>query len=193
MRDDDSDPVRITNHVLRPIAGVYELDPVHTFLCFTAQHLVVGRIRGHFGRVSGTVTIGQEVSASAIEVSVDTSSVNTFVAARDEDLRSEHYLDVATYPTMTYRSTSVAEVAGGSRLVIGDLCLRGVTRPLELLVRFTGATIDPWGKSRVAFHATGSLTRSDFGITHELLKEAGGLLVRRDISIEIDAEATLRT
>jgi polyisoprenoid-binding protein YceI len=85
---------RIVNHALVPEVGSYEVDPRHTFVIFSAQHLVVGRVRGRFGAVSGTITIADDPSTSTIEDKVDSASVNTLVAMRDDDLRSEHYLNV---------------------------------------------------------------------------------------------------
>ncbi|MGA2826582.1 MAG: YceI family protein [Streptosporangiaceae bacterium] len=187
--DLEADHSRIVNHVLAPPAGVFEIDPVHTFLGFSAQHLVVGKVRGHFSAVSGTVTIADDPSASTVEVSVETASITTMAPIRDDDIRSERYLDVKQYPAMVYRSTAVTEVPGGGWLVTGDLTLRNVTRPLELDVRFGGAVTDQFGNARLAFHASGSITRRDFGITSELLREAGGLLVGKDVAIDIDAEA----
>jgi polyisoprenoid-binding protein YceI len=183
------DHSRVVNNVLAPPAGVYKLDPVHTFVTFSVQHLIIGRVRGRFDAVEGTITVGEDPLVTAVEVSVETRSVNTMTAARDDDLRSERFLDVAKYPTMTYRSAGVTAVPGGAWLVKGDLTLRGVTRPVELLARFEGSLTDPYGNARVAFHARGSITRTDFGLTTELLKEAGGLLVGKDIILEIDAEA----
>lgn len=74
-------------------------------------------------------------------------------------------------------SVDKASVTAGEWSVMGDLTLRGVTPPTELLVRFGGAVTDPLGNMRVAFHASGSLARKHFGLTFELLKEAGGLVV----------------
>ena len=184
---------RIVNHALVPAVGSYEVDPTHTFVTFSAQHLVIGRVGGRFGAVSGTITIADDPSASTIEAKVESASVNTLVAMRDDDLRSERYLNVTAHPAMTYRSTSISQVPGGVWHVTGDLTLLGITRPLELAAHFGGATIDPWGNVRIAVHAAGSITRRDFGLTYELLREAGGLPVRNDISIEIDVEAVLRS
>jgi len=183
------DHSRILNHALVPPVGTFQLDPVHTFVCFSAQHLVVGRVRGRFESVQGAVTVAEDPSASTVEASIESSSITTLNSTRDDDLRSEHYLDVKRYPTVTYRSTAVTELTAGGWLVTGDLTLHGVTRPVELTVRFAGAVTDAYGNVRVAFHAHGSITRHDFGLTYELLKEAGGLLVGRDIAIDIDAEA----
>jgi len=185
----DGDHSRVVNHALVPPAGTFDLDPAHTFVTFSAQHLVVGRVRGRFEAVQGVVTVGEDPSASAVEVSVETASITTLNATRDDDLRSQHYLDVARYPMMTYRSTVTSELTAGAWLVTGDLTLHGVTRPVALTVRFGGAVSDSSGNVRVAFHARGSLTRHDFGLSYELVKEAGGLLVGKDVAIGIDAEA----
>ncbi len=90
---------------------------------------------------------------------------------------------------MAYRSTTTRELPGGAWLVTGVLTLHGVTHPVEFTVRFGGAVTDAYGNARVAFHAHSFITRHDFGLTYELLKEAGGLLVGRDVAIDIDAEA----
>ncbi|MBP2354966.1 polyisoprenoid-binding protein YceI [Kribbella aluminosa] len=119
---------------------------------------------------------------------VNHASINTLNSVRD-DVRSEHYLDTKRYPTMTYRSTGMRELPAGLWSLTGDLGIHGVTHPVELTVRFGGAVTDAYGNIRVAFHAHGSITRSDFGLTYELLKEAGELLVGNDITIDIDAEA----
>lgn len=186
----DGDHSRIVNHALVPPVGTFDLDPAHTFVGFSAQHLVVGRVRGRFEVVQGIVTVGEDPSASTIEVSIETASITTLNPTRDDDLRSQHYLDVERYPMMTYRSTATSELTAGAWLVTGELTLHGVTRPVALTVRFGGAVTDSSGNIRVAFHAHGAITRHDFGLTYELVKEAGGLLVGKDIAIDIDAEAT---
>lgn len=90
---------------------------------------------------------------------------------------------------MIYRSISVTEIGEGRWLIRGDLTIRDTTRPVELDASVAGAILDSSGKPRVAFHATGSITRNDFGLTTELTKEDGGLLVGQDVQLEIDAEA----
>ncbi|HEY5224034.1 MAG TPA: YceI family protein [Microbacteriaceae bacterium] len=185
----DGDHSRILNHVLVPPAGEFQLDPVHTFVSFTVQHLVAGRVRARFETVQETVTVAEDISASTLEVSIDTASLTTLNPIRDADLRSEHFLDVEHYPTMTYRSTTVSALPDAAGLVPGELTLHGVTRPVELTVRFGGSLIDPSGNIRVAFRAHGTIARRDFGLTYEIVKEAGALLVGKDVTIDIDAEA----
>jgi len=185
------DHSRITNHVLVPSPGVYTMDPVHTFVGFAAQHLVVGSVRGRFERLRGTVAIAEEPIASTLEVTVETASLSTLFAARDDDLRSERFLDCAAHPTMSYRSTGVIERPRGEWRVLGELTLRGITRPVPLIVLFAGSIVDSSGTPRAAFHARGTITRSKFGVVAELSEEAGSMLIGDDISLDIEAEATL--
>ena len=184
-----ADHSRITNHTLVPTAGIYTLDPVHTFVEFSAQHLVVGRVRGRFERLSGTVTIADEPTASTLDVDIDAASLTTLLAMRDDDLRSAGFLDVVNFPRITYRSTQVAARPTGEWNVLGDLTVRGITLPVLLVVRFGGSITDSSGNARAAFHASGSLTRSAFGVAAELAEEAGTLSVDDDVTLSIDAEA----
>jgi polyisoprenoid-binding protein YceI len=185
----DGDHSRVLNHVLAPPVGIFALDPEHTFVAFSAQHLVVGRVRCRFEAVQGTIVVADDLTESSVKVRIETASVTTLNRMRDDDVRSEHYLDAGHYPVMTYRSTAASEMTAGVWQISGDLALHGVTRPVELTVRFGGAVTDASGNIRVAFHADGAITRRDFGLTYELLKEAGGLLVGKDTAIDIDAEA----
>ena len=185
---EDAGLVRVVRRRLVPLPGTYDIDPVHTFVGFRAQHLIVGRVRGTFDAVEGSVTIGDNPLASTLDVRVDTASIHTLLPVRDEDLRSERYLDVEHHPQMTYRSTNVTEQPAGRWVVTGDLSLRGITRTVELLVRFGGATADPFGNLRLAVRASGTISRKDFGLTHELEKESGGLTIAGDVDLDIDAE-----
>jgi len=180
---------RVENHALVPVAGRYEIDPVHTFVSFRAQHLIVGRVRGRFANVSGSITVADDPIDSSVDVTVDTASLTTGHPGRDEDLRSPRFLDVARYPTLTYRSATIAPVPPDRWLVDGQLAIRGVVRPVPLEVTVGGAVLDSTGRPRVAFHAGATLTRRDFGLTTELEKEAGTTFAVRDVTIDIDVEA----
>ena len=189
MSDSSRDPLdRVVNHVLLPAPGTYEIDPIHTFVTFRAQHLIVGRVRGRFESVTGTAIIAQEPTESMVDVQIAATSISTLMSLRDDDLRSAHYLDVERYPTIAYRSSRLTEEPNGKWLLSGDLTIRDTTRPVDLVVTFGGAVADSYGNARIAFQARGSITRMDFGLDHELEKEAGGKKVRGDILIDIDAE-----
>lgn len=130
------DHSRILNHALAPPAGHFEIDAVHTFVTFSAQHLVVGRVRGRFNEVAGTITVAEDLPASTLEVEVQMASIDTKNPTRDEDLLSAHYLDAGQFPTMTYRSVGLRELPGGLWEVAGEMTIRGVTRPVDLRVQY---------------------------------------------------------
>ncbi len=182
-------PTRFLHGLAIPDAGAYELDPVHTFIYFSVQHLVVGRVRGRFSAFHGTVVVAEDPTQSAVNVVIATASIDTQNATRDEDLRSAGMLNVASFPAMTYAGRGVAAELGGRWTVDGELTVRDVTRVVPLRGRFLGAVQDGRGASRIAFQASAAMGRKEFGLTRELDKESGGLIVGRDILIEINAEA----
>jgi polyisoprenoid-binding protein YceI len=189
MVDDPGRSGRVVNHALAPLPGVYALDPVHTFVEFSAQHRIVGRVRGRFGTAAGAVTIGEQLEMSSVEAVIDTASITTLTKARDEDLRSARFFDVARFPQMTFRSEAVLEMPRGEWLVTGRLTIGEVSRPVDLLVRYHGAVVDPSGDDRLGFHVTGAVTRAEFELTADLEDESGNVAVRNDVTFAIDAEA----
>jgi polyisoprenoid-binding protein YceI len=174
---------------LIPPTGVFEIDPVHTFTSFRAQHLIVGRVQGRFENVSGAITVVDNVLDSHVEVAIDAASITTHMPMRDDDLRSSNFLDVANYPNLTFRSTGITELPSGKWSITGDLTIKGMTVATELIVEFNGAVPDPFGNLRVGFHATTTISRRDFDLVHDLENHTGSLHVARDVTIEIDAEA----
>jgi polyisoprenoid-binding protein YceI len=181
---------RTENHRLVPPTGSFTIDPVHTFVNFRAQHLIVGRVQGRFTGVEGTITIEDDVLRSHAEVAIEARSINTFFPVRDDDLRSPNYLDVENFPTISFKSNGVSEVPSGHWLLSGDLAIRNVTLPVELLFEYGGSIEDPFGNLRVGFHATSTISRSDYGLSTLLEGNSGNVRVARDVLIEIDVEAT---
>ena len=180
---------RTVDGVELPAAGTYTLDVSHSSIGFVVKHLMVSKTRGTFTGFSGTVVIGEDPTQSSVEVSVDVASIETRDEKRDGHLRSADFFDVETYPTMTFRSTSV-KPAGDEWIVDGDLTVHGVTGPLQLKVAFEGAANTPWGGQAIGFSAKGEVNREDFGLTWNQALETGGVLVGKKATIEIDAEAT---
>ena len=185
-----STPIRpVDGHVL-PAAGRWEIDPGHTDLAFIGRHFMVTKVRGRFTDVKGSIVVADRMADSRVEVSIGMASVESGNAVRDEHIRSADLFDVATFPTATFRSTSV-EWHGISGTVLGDLTIHGVTRQVPLEVTFEGYVRDPWGADRSIFSARTKVNREDFGITWNVALEAGGLLVSKDVQIEIEIETVL--
>ncbi|NJD77696.1 MAG: YceI family protein [Candidatus Methanoperedens sp.] len=183
---------QIYNGALFPIAGDYIIDPQHSFAGFIAQHLMVGQVRGSFHPLTGNIRIADDPALSSLEISIDTASINTHNATRDEDLRSERFLDVRKFPAMTYSSTAVTAEPRGHLTVEGELTIRDVTRPVSFDVVLNGIADDPWGNTRAAFEGSAKISRRDFGLMTDLMRETGGLLVGKDIVINIAAELLLK-
>ncbi|HXJ85446.1 MAG TPA: YceI family protein [Candidatus Binatia bacterium] len=165
-------------------AGTWQIDPNHSSAQFSVRHLGVSTVRGAFMKVSGSAMYDpSDASKSAVDVSVDASSVDTRVQMRDNDLRSPNFLDVEKYPTITFKSKQAKSVGMGKLQIIGDLTIHGVTKEVTLDVDGPSAPIkDPWGNNRIGASATTKVNRKDFGVNG-----ASGV-VGDDISITIDTE-----
>jgi polyisoprenoid-binding protein YceI len=175
-----------------PAAGTYAIDASHSQAGFVVRHLMVSKVRGAFTGVSGTVTVADDVTASTVEVEIDPASIDTRDAGRDEHLRSADFLGVEEFPTIAYRSTGLRRDGGDWRLD-GELTIKGVSRSVSLDVEFLGAAGDPWGGTRLGFSASGELDRENWGLNWNQALETGGVLVGKDIKIEIEVEAVLQT
>src|SRR5689334_22110485 len=110
----------------------YELDPTHTYVGFSVRHMMVTQQRGQFHGVAGALTLDRtDMTRSRVDASIDVATVDTNVAQRDEHLKSPDFFDAAHHPKMTFVSKEIRP-QGERLLVIGDLTIRGVTRPLTL-------------------------------------------------------------
>ncbi len=97
------------------------------------------------------------------------------MADRDNHLRSADFFDVANYPKLTFKSTSIQKKDGDKYKLIGDLTIRGTSRPIELDMEYGGLMKDPWGNTKVGFELTGKFHRKDYGLNWNAITEAGGL------------------
>ncbi|MFC4783954.1 YceI family protein [Nocardioides sp. MAHUQ-72] len=173
-----------------PAAGRWDIDPGHTDLAFVGRHFMVTRVRGRFTDVTGSVVIAPDLADSSVQVTIAMASVESGSTVRDDHLRSADLFDVEQFPTATFVSTSV-DWRGSAGVVTGDLTIHGVTREVPLQVSFEGHVRDPWGGDRAVFSARTRINREDFGITWNVALEAGGMLVSKEVQIEIDLETVL--
>ena len=146
-------------------SDTWYLDPAHSAAQFSVRHMGISNVRGTFTKVGGTVTNPGDPAKGSVDVTIDASSVDSRVQRRDDDLRSDHFFDVAKYPTITFKSKKV-EVAGEGKLkVTGDLTIHGVTKEAVLDVDGpTPAMKDPKGTSHRGASATTTISRADYGM-----------------------------
>jgi polyisoprenoid-binding protein YceI len=182
---------RIAGGAELPAPGRWQIDPGHTELAFIGRHFMLTRVRGRFTGVTGAIQVAEDPAQSTAAVTIDMASVDSGSQARDEHLRSADFFDTARHPTATFTGRA-ADWQGSHGLLAGDLTIRGITRPVTLQAEYLGYAADPWGGNRAVFTASGTLNREDWGLTWNMPLDGGGLLVSKEIRIEIELETVLQ-
>lgn len=161
-------------------------DKAHSEVDFSILHMSLSRVHGHFGNIGGTIQWDEaDISKSAVNITIDVTSVDTGNAGRDGDLKSANYFDVAQFPTATFISTSVSKTANGLT-VDGNLTVHGVTKPVTLAVEGPSGPVPGMDKKpHAGFSATTTIKRSDFGIAPKMPAAMLGDEVK--LQIEVDA------
>lgn len=166
----------------------YKIDPMHSEVGFTVEHLMFFKVNGYFTDFSGTIEANTTTkSLSAARATIKTVSVDTRIEKRDNHLRSADFFDVSNFPEITFVSNKV-EGTGNAIKVYGDLTIRGITKPIILVGAFLGENKDAWGNVRAGFAAKGSINRKDFGLTWNALLESGGVTVGDQVEITLQIE-----
>ena len=175
-----------------PKAGTYVIDPAHTEVGFIARHLVGTKVRGRFSEAQGTFTVAENPEESSLKASVEAGSIDTNNSMRDDHLRTNDFLDVPNYPTISLTSVGLKRVDDTHWVMTGELTIRGVTKPVDFHVEYLGEGPSMQeGKNVVAFEATAEIDRRDFGVSfnHSLLD--GSVVVGNKVVIELEVEASL--
>lgn len=188
MTTTESAPTRIMKGLEFPAPGVWELDEGHADVGFVGRHFMLTKIRGRFRAVDATVNVGADPTDTRVTATIDMASVFSGDAARDDHLRSPDHFDVERFPAATFESTGIEWDGGQQATLTGDLTIKDTTREVRLDVTYRGYARDPWGNDRAVFAARGSIDRTDFGLTWNMLLDSGGLLVSKQIDLVLDAE-----
>jgi polyisoprenoid-binding protein YceI len=175
------------------VTGDYEVDPSHSRVGFAAKHAMVTTVRGGFKDFTAEAHLDEtDVANSSVRVEIQTASIDTGNAQRDEHLRNGDFLEVEAYPTITFVSTKVEQTGDDTYAVTGDLTIKGTTKPVTVSFAKTGAAQDPWGGFRVGFEGKTVINRKDWGVNWNLALEAGGILVSEKVTLEFDIAAVRR-
>jgi polyisoprenoid-binding protein YceI len=166
-------------------ASTWVPDKAHSEVDFSIVHMSLSRVHGRFGNISGQIVYDDtDVTKSTVNVTIDVSTVDTGVAARDNDLKGANMFDVAQFPTATFVSTSVTK-SGSGLTVAGNLTLHGVTKPVTLTVNGpTGPVNGMDHKPHAGFSATTTIRRSDFNLGSRYPAAAIG----DEVSLTIDLD-----
>lgn len=166
----------------------WKFDPMHTQVEFSAKHLGMMTVRGHFTEVTASGTIDPEhPDKTAIEATINTASIRTHNEIRDNDLRSSRFLEIDRFPTMSFKSTKIEHVEGDRFRLTGDLTIKGTTKPVALEVVRYGEFNDPAMGHRIAYAAQTQINRKDFGMRFDAMLD-GKFIVSDEIQVNIEGE-----
>ena len=172
-----------------PLTGTWSVDTAHSRVEFQVKHLGIATVRGSFREFAGALDVTGEVSGAQAYGTVKAGSVDTSEAQRDEHLRSADFFDADQYPELSFRSTAIRALDDESLEIVGDLTMRGVTKPITLKADIQGYEQDPWGNDRVGLEVTGQLSRGDWGMTFNQALGSGNVLVSDKVKLHLDISA----
>jgi polyisoprenoid-binding protein YceI len=171
------------------------IDPMHSEVQFKVKHLMISTITGSFKTFSGTVsTPSEDFDNAEVQFSMDVDSIFTNQEMRDNHLKNADFFEATKYPTIDFKSTSFKKIKGTDYLLAGNLTLKGVTKPIDVNVKFGGIGKDGQGNLKAGFEITATVNRKDFGISYNAITEAGGLALGEEIklmaNIQVSKEKT---
>ena len=167
----------------------WTVDPMHTQVEFSAKHMGLMTVKGHFTGVRVSIDLNEDdFTASAVEATIDTRSLVTNDARRDAHLKSPDFLNVEQFPAIHFKSTRVERAAHDQYKMTGELTIRNVARAVTLDVVYSGQAKDPMGGVHAGFSAYTTINRKDWGLTWNVALETGGLLVGEDVKVALEVE-----
>ena len=176
--------------VLHLLDGSCNLDPAHARLGFTARHALLTRDHQWWDYFERRLHLdASDQTRCSVALTIDAASIRTNNADRDAHLRSSDFFDVQRYPAITFESKGVTALGDRRYRVTGDLTIKAITRPVDLDLTDQGSCVDPYGQLRVGIEGSGSLKRSDWGLTWNVALEAGGVVLSDRIDLEVDISA----
>jgi polyisoprenoid-binding protein YceI len=173
--------------------GTWKFDPYHTQVEFSAKHLGMMTVRGHFAEVNASGDIRpDDPHGTTVEATINAASIRTHNETRDNDLRGSNFLEVATYPTIHFKSTKIEPAGGDHFKLTGDLTIKDTTKPITLNVTRLGEFNDPAMGHRIGYSAEGQLNRKDFNMRFDMMLD-GKFIVSNEIKINIEGELVEET
>ena len=167
----------------------WKLDNVHSNVLFTVQHLMISEVTGKFKDFNVTFTASKsDFTDASINAVVKTASIDTQNENRDNHLRSNDFFNAEQFPDMKFRSTAMKKVGEQQYALTGDLTIRDVTKPVTFTVKFLGVIDGGQFGTRSGWKATATINRFDYNLKWDRALEAGGLVVGKDVTIQLNLE-----
>lgn len=168
----------------------WNIDQSHSAVNFSVKHMMISTVRGQFTDITGTFEFdAANPAATQADIKIGVASINTRDEKRDGHLKSADFFDAANHPYVTFKSSRVEAISGNTAKLIGDLTIRGVSKEVALNVEYAGQQKAPWGTTSAGFTATTQINREDWGLTWNVPLELGGVLVGKEVKLEIELEA----
>src|SRR5260221_10640578 len=165
------------------------IDPMHSEVQFKVKHLVISTVTGFFKSFEGTLeSVSDDFEDSEIYFSLDINSVDTNQTQRDEHLKSPDFFDATTYPKITFKSTSFKKTDDDEYELIGNLTIKGITKPVKLNAEYGGSTNDFYGNTKAGSEVSGKINRKEFGLVYDGVTEAGSVVLGEDIKLLINVQ-----
>lgn len=163
------------------------IDPAHSEVIFKVKHLVITTVTGKFSKFDGSVlSENEDFNGAEVNFEIETSSIDTNSADRDNHLRSEDFFASEQFPKMTF--SGKLENKGGDYKLKGDLTIKDSTNPVVLDVDYNGSVKDPWGNLKAGFELNGKINRKDWGLNWNAATEAGGMLVGEEVKLQMSVQ-----
>lgn len=167
----------------------WTVDHSHSSIGFSVKHMMVSKVKGTFEEYTATVEVADltDLTNANISFVIQAASINTKVADRDDHLRSADFFDIENYPEIKFQSKNIVK-DGDDYKITGDLTIKDVTKSITFDVEYNGKALNPWGVEVYGFEGSTKLNREEFGLTWNAALETGGILVGKDIKIELELE-----
>lgn len=163
------------------------IDPTHSEVSFKVKHLVISTVTGYFKEFEGAVeSSSEDFDGANVSFSTPIDSISTNQTDRDNHLKSADFFDAENHPKLSFTGKIVND--GGDYKLVGDLTVKGTTKPLTLDVEFGGVAGDPYGQTKAGFEIEGKISRKEYGLTWSAVTEAGSVVVSDQVRLILSVQ-----
>ena len=165
------------------------IDPTHSEVSFKVKHLVISTVTGYFRKFEGAAEVASEdFNGATVAFTSDIDSIDTNQADRDSHLKSADFFDAENHPSLTFTSTSVKKISDDTLEIAGNMQIKGHTQAVVLKADYAGIAVDPYGQTKAGMTLSGSIKRSEFGLTWSAVTEAGHVVLSDDIKLAAELQ-----
>jgi polyisoprenoid-binding protein YceI len=169
--------------------ATWKIDAAHSDVEFKIKHLMITNVTGYFNKYDATVeTSGDDFTDAQITFEADVASITTKNEQRDQHLQAEDFFHAAQYPKLTFVSTGVKKIDNETLKITGNLTMRGVTKPVELDVEYSGIVKDPYGQTKAGFEVKGKVNRKEFGVSFNAVTDNGGVMLGEEVKLQASVQ-----